>query len=146
MGSEMCIRDRTGNWYVGINAATLALLTGKLTESAEIAEAVAAACKQILNDRKRDRFWLHATEGEAAILLSEECSDALGFYESALSELTPGKWGMADSAYRQLVRLWRFFGKDGDKRVAPVLELFESSDARDALTRGLLGREWKEED
>lgn len=135
--------ELTDNWYVGINAATLALLTGRNAEAVETAKQVAKVCRDELKEKKRDRFWLHATEGEAAIILHEDNPDAaLDFYRSALNELTPGKWKMVDSAYRQVVRLWRFFRNDGERRVGSILTLFESSDARDVLTKGHLGRDW----
>lgn len=139
--------ELTGNWYVGINTATLALLTGNKSEAAETAAQVAKACRAERKEKKRDRFWLHATKGEAAIILGEDDPhEAFDFYQSALNELTPGKWKMVDSAYRQVVRLWKFFGNDGERRVGSILELFESSEARDVLTRDHLGRNWKEPD
>ena len=133
--------ELTEDWYVGINAATLALLVGKTAVAEDIASRVAVTCADKLDEGKKDRFWLHATEGEAAIILDE---DAVSFYESALSELSPGQWGMADSAYRQVIRLWRFFGSDGDRRVGPILELFESSQAQESLTRNFLARTWSD--
>ena len=122
---------------MGINAATLALLTGKQELAQQHAREVAAVCSGKLDHDKKDRYWLFATEGEAAIILDES---SLNFYQSALGELSPGQWGMADSSYRQAIRLWRFFGADGDRRVGEVLKLFETSDAQDFLTRGFLGR------
>ena len=127
----------TKDWYVGINAATLAMLTGKQEVAKQYAREVAATCSAKLDHEKKDRYWLFATEGEAALLLDEPATD---FYQSAISELSPGQWGMADSSYRQAIRLWRLFGCDGNRRVGPVLDLFESSDARHFLTRGFLGR------
>ena len=138
----------TGDWYVGINAATLALLTGNTEQATAYAQSVAKTCEDLLkkikadrqapDDRhkKKHRYWLYATEGEAALILNEP---AESFYRSALRELTPGQWGMADSSYKQVCRLWR--GGLGD-RVEPVLKLFESGDLRSYLTPHFLGRDF----
>ena len=98
----------------------------------------AQADRQAPDDRhkKKHRYWLYATEGEAALILNEP---AESFYRSALRELTPGQWGMADSSYKQVCRLWR--GGLGD-RVEPVLKLFESGDLRSYLTPHFLGRDF----
>jgi hypothetical protein len=138
--------ETTGDWYVGINAATLALLTGDADRAKVYAQRVAQTCVDLLKKikadpqapddrpRKKDRYWLYATEGEAALILNEPAEH---FYQAALHELTPGQWGMADSSYKQACRLWK--GGLGD-RVEPILRMFESSDLRDYLTPGFLGR------
>lgn len=138
----------TGDGYVGINAATLALLTGNAKEATAYAQSVAKTCEDLLkkikterqgpDDRhkKKDRYWLYATEGEAALILNEPAEH---FYRAALLELTPGQWGMADSSYKQVCRLWK--GGLGD-RVEPVLQLFEASDLRGYLTPDFLGRKF----
>ncbi len=140
--------ETTGDWYVGINAATLALLTGNAEQATAYAQRVAKTCEDLLkkikaarpatNDRykKKDRYWLYATEGEAALILNEPPEH---FYRAALLELTPGQWGMADSSYKQACRLWR--GGLGE-RVEPILQLFETSDMRSYLTPHFLGRDF----
>ncbi len=127
----------TKNWYVGINAATLALLTGQQDLAEQYAREVAETCAAKLNHNKKERYWFFATEGEAALILNEP---AVSFYESALNELSPGQSASADSSYRQAVRLWKFFADDGERRVGPVLALFESSGFRPFLKRDFLGR------
>ena len=129
--------ELTKDWYVGINAATLALLTGRNEQAVNYAREVAVKCADMLDHNKKDRYWLFATEGEAAIILNES---AYSFYESALNELSASQSGMADSSYRQAIRLWKFFGDDGERRVGPVLTLFEQSEYAPYLARNFLGR------
>jgi len=127
--------EATGDVYVGINAATMALLTGLGEKAKSYARDIAKACGSHRNEKK-DRYWLFATQGEAALILG---GNAEHFYREALAELTPGQWGMADSSYKQACRLWKVLGDD---RVVPVLRLFESSDAGEYLTRRFLGRDF----
>jgi hypothetical protein len=61
--------ERTGDWYVGINAATLSLLTGKPTESQRIARLVLDSLRDISSTDKNQ--WKLATRGEAHLLLGE---------------------------------------------------------------------------
>jgi hypothetical protein len=125
--------DTTGDWYVGINAATLARLTGRVEKAVEYAKSVATICAGHHKLEKKDRYWLFATEGEAALILGDPAEN---FYREALAELSPGQWGLADSSYKQACRLWTVLGD----RVEPVLSLFETSEVRDYLTPHFLGR------
>ncbi len=127
----------TKDWYVGINAATVALLSGREEEARDIAQQVALTCAAELDHARDNRYWLFATEGEAAIILGR---DAVRFYEAALRVLTPGQAGMAESSYRQAIRLWCFLDGGRPGPVDAVLNLFESSGFKDALSRGFLGR------
>jgi tetratricopeptide (TPR) repeat protein len=131
--------ELTRDWYVGINAATLALLTGKLELASRYAGEVALTCADKVDHDTKNRYWLFATEGEAALILGS-MADALNYYQSAIDELTPGQSGMANSSYLQAVRLWKHFGTDGEKRVGSVLELFENSHFGHSLKPGFLGR------
>lgn len=128
--------EATGDWYVGINAATLALLTGRFDQAKDYAKKVADVCAHHHKHDKKDRFWLLATEGEAALILEESEGRTIDFYREALDELSPGQWGMADSSYKQACRLWKVLGS----RVEPVLELFETSAARSCLSQRFFGR------
>ncbi|WP_020474995.1 TRAFs-binding domain-containing protein [Zavarzinella formosa] len=132
--------EATDDEYVGINAATLALMTGRPDKATDLARKVAKICAERLEYEKTERYWLFATEGEAALILGGPAED---FYEEALAELSPGQWGKADSSYRQACRLWKLLGED---RVGPVLELFETSDARECLTPNFLGRNFPKAD
>ena len=134
--------EATDDWYVGINAAALALLTHDLAAAGALAEQVARACADLHDTVKQDRYWLFATEGEAALIrgrpLPPNVPDAMHFYRAALAELTPGQVGWADSSYKQLCRFWKALGEE---RVGPLLELFERHPAiRPALSLGYLGR------
>lgn len=124
----------TQDYYTGINAATLALLTGDTGKARQYATQVAGICKQAKDIPRGDRFWVFATEGEAS-LISGDCVRAEQFYRDALSELSPGQGGMANSAYKQLCRLWKALGAD----VEGTLAVFERSEFRVDLTP-VLGR------
>ncbi len=125
----------TDDYYTGINAATLALLTGDAKKAIDYATKVADLCERLKNISRHDRFWVYATEGEAA-LLRGNLEKAREFYHNAIAELSPGQGGMADSAYKQLCRLWKALGE----KVVPLLDLFELSSFGAELTQGLLGR------
>ena len=127
----------TGDYYVGINTATLAFLTGERDEAQELAERVAKQCADQHDHVKDERYWLFATEGEAA-LIGGRSADALGFYRDALDELTAGQGGMASSSYKQLCRIAKAMGL-GDPHVEPILELFESVEFSSPLPSGYLG-------
>jgi hypothetical protein len=130
--------ETTRDWYVGINAATLALLTGKDDLARQYASEVARICEDERKNNVKDRYWLFASEGEAALILGR---DAVPFYRDALESLTPGQWGMANGTYKQACRLWRLLKERGEgDRVVSVLELFEASEARAYLQPQFLGR------
>ena len=131
----------TDDYYVGINAATLAFLTHKTEVACELSEKVAKACEGLHNADLKDRYWVFATEGEAALVrgrpMAGKIPDAAHFYAAALAALTPGQGAWADSSYRQLCRLWLALGEE---RVGPLLRLFEAHEiASPALTRGFMG-------
>ncbi len=127
-----------------MNAATLALLTHEPAEAAEIAGRVAEACAAIQAPQD-ERYWLFATEGEAALVRgrphADGVPDAVDYYRDALAELAPDQGGMANSSYKQLCRVWKALGDAGDERVGPLLWLFETHPvARPSLTPNYLGR------
>jgi tetratricopeptide (TPR) repeat protein len=114
------------DYYTGINAATLAALTGDMEEAARLAESVAKICQSLSEISWGDRYWVFATQGEAAVLLGQT-EEAVRFYATAIGELGPDQGGMANSTYKQLRRLHRGFRDSGDVRVGPVLRVFEES-------------------
>jgi hypothetical protein len=135
--------EATEDRYVGINAATLALLTHDTEAATRYAAQIARSCADQHDTVKQDRYWLFATEGEASLVRGRpgvgDIPDAVHFYREALAELTPGQGAMANSSYRQLCRLWKALGAE---RVVPLLELFEAHPiARPALSIGFLGRQ-----
>jgi hypothetical protein len=125
----------TNDYYTGINAATLAQLLGNEQKATMYATQVLKICEQLRNVSRHDRFWIFATEGEAAVNLGN-WDASKQFYKQALNELSPGQGGMADSAYKQLCRLWKVY----EANVEPILEMFERSEYRASLTTGLMGR------
>jgi hypothetical protein len=122
------------DYYTGINAATLALLTGDSASARDHAEKVAKLCEKMTDIPRNDRFWVFATEGEAKLII-ENWEKSRQYYHDALAELTPGQGGMANSSYKQVCRLWKVLGAP----VEEVLKVFELSDFRFSLTP-LLGR------
>jgi tetratricopeptide (TPR) repeat protein len=110
------------HYYPGINAATLAYLTGDVAAAQAIAGQVRAVCQDLkvgrLNDD--DRVWLFATEGEVCLLL-DAASEARRLYGDALSRIRPAHQQMVQSMYNQVCRLrWAL----GPSRVGPVVALF----------------------
>jgi hypothetical protein len=128
------------DWYVGINAATLAFLTNKNEEYRRLAEAVAKLCADDLKQNNpKSRYWLFATEGEAALLLGQN-EQASKFYSDALDLLSEGQCGMADASYKQAVRIWKHLPAEQKRGAEQVLELFEKHDLARFLTGNFLGR------
>jgi len=111
----------TGDWYVGINVATLDFLTGDMNTARGVAAKVAAACAAQHDHQRKELYWIYATQGEAAVL-QEHWPEAARFYTSAIDELGMGQLGMADSTYKQLCRLWRM---RRDTELDRLLQLFE---------------------
>ncbi len=88
---------KTGSYYPGINAATLALLLGAPRQACELAERVLGDClerwKTIeAGDRSAgdDLYWLAATMGEAALILGKT-QEATRWYH----DLKRNTWGDA---------------------------------------------------
>jgi class 3 adenylate cyclase/tetratricopeptide (TPR) repeat protein len=78
----------SGGYWTGINAATIALLSGRREHARALAAEVRALC---LADLRRmvetgaDRYWALATLGEAA-LVSEDWAEAARRYDEALAD------------------------------------------------------------
>jgi len=60
----------TGDYYPGINAATMSTLAGREDEGREIAQNVHSICLDLLHGPDGDEFWIYATLGEACLLLN----------------------------------------------------------------------------
>lgn len=69
--------ELTGDVYPGINAATMALMSGQHDKARHLAESVRDATQAVRRERQDD-YWLHATLGEACLIvgLAEEALDA----------------------------------------------------------------------
>ena len=63
----------TGGYWTGINAATLAVVTGHRETGAAIAREVRQRCLDRLQQQapREDRYWILATLGEAALILGD---------------------------------------------------------------------------
>ncbi len=60
----------TGNYFPGINAATMSTLAGLEDEGRELAQDVKSICLGALKGSDDDKHWLYATLGEACLLLN----------------------------------------------------------------------------
>jgi class 3 adenylate cyclase/tetratricopeptide (TPR) repeat protein len=92
---------RTGGYWTGVNAATMALLLGRHEESQVIAQEVEGACREILareGTGGRDSYWVVATLGEAA-LIRNRLAEAQDWYAQA-SETWPDRVGDLSSTRR----------------------------------------------
>jgi class 3 adenylate cyclase len=72
----------TGGYWTGINAATLALISGDEAGAKALAASVRAQCLRTLEEQVADDYWLLATLGEAALVLGEQ-ERAAEFYDRA---------------------------------------------------------------
>ncbi len=63
--------DRSGGYWSGINAATMALLLGRREAAEALARKVHEACLELRAEAGKDNYWLLATLGEAALLMGE---------------------------------------------------------------------------
>lgn len=105
------------DYYPGINAATLARLTGQTDVAERLAGQVLDLCRRASILDPKARFWVYATQGEAA-LLKGEGDEALRFYRAALAAPTASQPGKVDGLYKQLCRLAWALGPD---TVRPVI-------------------------
>jgi hypothetical protein len=124
------------DYYPRINAATLAVLTHDTARAEEHAQWAAMLCNRMKDVPRDERYWVFATQGEAAVILGDTAA-AETYFRNALAELTPGQGGMANSTYKQLCRLWKALGQD---RVGPALRVFEVSEFAGSLPANYLGR------
>lgn len=118
------------DYFPGINAAALAaILGGEWKEKAEaLAKRLQYLCGSIDPPTAAEpRYWLFATEGEAALILGtpESSRRAAEYYRQALAIVNPAtqiKW--AQSSWDQVCRLWKALGK---ALVDPVARAFEET-------------------
>jgi len=69
--------DASHDWFPGINAATMSLLTGQADEGRRLAREVLSLCSQAEGD-----FWLSATQGEASLLLGDFDAAAAWYHKA----------------------------------------------------------------
>lgn len=109
------------DYFPGINAATLALLSGQpQTVVAELTHSVAQRCQKV-DASSDDRYWVFATEAEAALIRGEE-DRAASRYLTALSELTPHTIQHAQSSWKQVCRVGHFL----DRELTLIVDAFLS--------------------
>ncbi|MBC8113754.1 MAG: hypothetical protein H7062_05215, partial [Candidatus Saccharimonas sp.] len=118
----------SGDYFPGVNAATLALLSGQDPALVhEIALSVKTVCQRArITTQRDDRYWIFASEGEVSLVL-DDVNRAAECYLAALAELKAENLRFAQSTWNQVCRLWHFLGD----RVEPVALVFE----RDPLVR-----------
>ena len=85
----------TGDYYTGINAATMSMIARESKKGREIAAEVIKSL-----DKKENDFWELATLGEAW-LLCRDSSNAIEFYTRA-RKMAGQNWGKINSIYAQL--------------------------------------------
>ena len=96
---DEAFRVSKGYWS-GINAATLSFVLGDRAEGCRLAAEVRQMCTQALlrEDADAQRYWSHATLGEAALLLDDlDCAKA--WYRKA-SGMAAATWGNLASTRR----------------------------------------------
>jgi len=74
--------DLSRDFFPGINAATMSIITGEPEEGRRIAREVRALCLARVKAGEED-FWLHATLGEACLLLGEKPAAADWYRQAA---------------------------------------------------------------
>ncbi|MGI0492798.1 TRAFs-binding domain-containing protein [Alkalinema pantanalense CENA528] len=102
--------------WTGINAATLALVKGDLTQAQTLAQQVRSVCLGQLSapeKRSGQDYWRLATLGEAALILGD-CAEAEDFYGQAAT-IGQGRFGDLSSSRRNAVLLAEVLGLDTDR-------------------------------
>lgn len=105
--------ERSGGYYSGINAATIALLMGQKERAVSLAREVRQSCRQELNSLSadsEDRYWPLATLGEASLILNE-WNEAEDWYGQA-AELGQTKFGELTSTRRNARLIIDYLGGD----------------------------------
>ena len=72
----------TGDYFPGINAATMSLLSGNADKGREIAGTVLQLCESLVKGEDESNYWLLATLGEASLLLGKN-DEAAMWYQRA---------------------------------------------------------------
>jgi class 3 adenylate cyclase len=107
---------KTGGYWTGINAATLAYLLGQTKRAARLAREVQAQCREQLEVRKAklaDRYWVLSTLGEAA-LVQGNWDEAERWYTQAV-EAGGGDWGSLQSTRHNARLLIEHMGADASR-------------------------------
>jgi len=118
--------SNAGAYYAGINAATMAVLTGELERARDIAREVREICERddAVGEDESSRYWKEATLGEAALILGD--SDAADLHYTRAAALAGDRFGDMSSTRRQARLLAAHLPGDGAVhaealRIPPVL-------------------------
>lgn len=104
--------EKTGGYWTGINAATMALILGRESVAADLAQQVRTQCLEALKDTSgSDRYWPLATLGEAGLIL-RQWTEAQMWYAQA-AQLGKGRYGDLSSTRRNLRLLLEHLEIDG---------------------------------
>ena len=117
--------ERTGGYFSAVNAATTSLLGGNLDESRSLARETLARLERAPARNERDRYYHHATEAEAALLLGDAERARRALVEA--DGLLPGDINARSRTRQQLHRVCRALAIDPRTvdalRLPPVLFL-----------------------
>lgn len=104
----------SGGYYTGINAATMALVSGLRDEAHRLAREVRASCLRELQrlEAASDNYWLLATLGEASLILHEWRAADEWYGRAAL--VGRDRYGELNSTRRNARLLIAHLGADGD--------------------------------
>lgn len=111
--------DLSGDYFPGINAATLTVLAGQLAAGRAIAEGVKAVCEHELEAVNEASHWLFASLGEACLLLGEQ-QQAIDWYRKAAAKAKL-RYGDIASMRRQVKLLSDAL--DGTQSILDVLPI-----------------------
>ncbi len=85
----------TGNYYTGINAATMSIIAGKAVKGKEIANELVKRLSEGSSD-----FWELATLAEAHLLIKDKAKATALYFQ--LRQQTDNDWGKINSVFNQL--------------------------------------------
>lgn len=115
--------QRSGSYYPGINAATMAMLMGNKQEAFVLAEEVRDRCLAKLKpspQKDSDDYWLVATLGESCLIL-QQFSEAQQWYARAV-QLGEKRFGDLSSTRRNAMLLLKYSGTEWPE--ATIRDLF----------------------
>lgn len=98
--------------WLGINAATMALLLGDRSKASELARETVPQCKKAAEESRNpeDQYWAYATCAEA-LLLQEEWEGAQSYYRLA-SEAVPQAFGLYEITRKNGFLILQHLGRD----------------------------------
>ena len=104
--------EKTGGYWTGINAATMALLSDEVEHAGKIASRVREECLKRIQKPDGDSYWELAVLGEAALIL-RDLKQASEWYERA-GELGKNRYGDLNSSRQNARLILRHWKEDPD--------------------------------